>query len=263
MIAARLAFRVMAFIALCIMVIGIQSILLKFYRGPKSYIVPWLWQNGIRKSFGIKVIVEGTPVRDRQTLYVGNHLSYLDIPVVGSFVFGSFIARGDLARWPLFGLLSKTQQTVFISRERKDAAREKDAIEQLIREGKNLIIFAEGTSSDGSSVLPFKSSLFGLALSRDNPAHKPMTVQPFTISLLAVDGRPATGNTVRDQYAWHGDMTLPPHIKSFARLRGATIKLTFHPPRDAALYNDRKALCQDCYNDVARGLALPPLARAA
>ena len=255
----RSAYRGAAFVFLSIMVVGIQSVLLPFYRGPASYIVPWFFQRGIKNSFGIKTVVEGRPARDRQTIYVSNHLSYLDIPLIGSYVFGSFVARGDLSGWPLFGYMSKMQQTIFISRERGDAAEGKNQLEKQLKEGKNLIIFAEGTSSDGSAVLPFKSSLFGLAM--EKPAGNPLQVQPITISLLEVDGRPATCGAVRDLYAWHGDMDLVPHIRQFAKLRGAKLKVTFHPPRDAASYTDRKKLCQDCYDDVAGGLK--PLALAA
>jgi lyso-ornithine lipid O-acyltransferase len=255
MVSIRAAFKFIMFALLCVYVTVTQTIILSFYRGPASYLIPQSWQNAVRKVFGIKVIVEGKPERKRQTMYVSNHLSYLDIPVVGSFVRGSFVARGDLSRWPLFGYLAKMQQTIFISRERQDAAAGKDMIEKILSEGKNLIIFAEGTSSAGENVLPFKSSLFSLAM--ENPTGKPLLVQPVTISLLSVDGRPATDVAVRDLYAWHRDMTLPPHITQFARLKGATLKLTFHPPRDAADYRDRKTLCHDCYNDVQNGLELP------
>lgn len=266
MILARAVTRIFLLILLTLFVVGSQTLILPFYRGPASYIIPWLWQSGVRRIFGIRVTVEGKPARDRQTLYISNHLSYLDIPVVGSFVFGAFIARGDLSRWPVFGYMSKMQQTVFISRNPKDAAAAKNMLDDLIQRGTNLIIFAEGTSTDGSAVLPFKSSLFGLAL--DNASGKPLQVQPVTISLLEADGKSATSSAVRDLYAWHGDMTLPPHIWQAALSKGAHIHVRFHPPRDAGAYTDRKKLCQDCYEDVSRSLIVPgaetaPLARAA
>ncbi len=176
----------------------------------------------------------------------------------------ALFARGDLSGWPIFGYLATLQQTIFVSRERKDAAAAKDMLDAVLRRGTNLIVFAEGTSSGGSAVLPFKSSLFGLAM--ENATGKPLLVQPVTISLLDVDGKPASNDATRDLYAWHGDMTLGPHIWNFAKLKGARIKVSFHPPRDAAAYDDRKKLCQDCHNDVAGGLENPapaPLAQAA
>lgn len=250
----RAIVRFILFALISAFVVGSQTIILPFYRGPKSYWLPVFWQWGIRKSFGIKVIVKGQPVKDCQTLYVGNHLSYFDIPVIGSLVMGSFVARGDMSRWPLFGYMGKMQQTIYISRDRNDALEGKNALEKKLKDGANLIIFAEGTSSDGSKVLPFKSSLFSLAI--DSPTGKPLAVQPVTISLLEVAGQPAVTSAVRDLYAWHSDMVLWPHIWQFAKLSGAVVEVKFHPPRDAAAYKDRKTLCNDCYNDVSGGLAL-------
>lgn len=256
----RAIIRLALFAVLSAIIVGFQSLLLLFYRGQASYIAPQLFQKGTRRIFGIKAIVEGKPVRGRQTMFVSNHLSYFDIPALGSFVRGSFVARGDLSKWPVFGYMSKMQQTIFISRERTDAVAGKNMLEEILSEGKSIMIFAEGTSSDGSDVLPFKSSLFSLAL--ENPTGKPLLVQPVTISLLSVDGKEATTSEIRDLYAWHRDMTLPPHIWQFARLKGATIKITFHPPRDAANYTDRKSLCRDCYKDVLGGLVLPEVEKS-
>ncbi|MBI4032033.1 MAG: 1-acyl-sn-glycerol-3-phosphate acyltransferase [Proteobacteria bacterium] len=253
---ARAVFRLFLLAILTVVVVGTQTLLLPFYRGKYSYLMPIFWQWGTCKIFGVEVIVRSAPVKGRQIIYVSNHLSYLDIPALGSVVMGSFVARGDMSRWPLIGYMGKMQQTVYISRERQDAAAGKEAIEKVLRDGNSLMIFAEGTSSDGSKVLPFKSSLFSLAL--ENPTGKPLPVQPITISLLEVNGKSAVTTEIRDQYAWHRDMTLPPHIWQFARFRrGAKVAITFHPVREAAGYSDRKALCNDCYNDVAGGLMLP------
>ncbi len=251
---ARAVFRLFLLALLSAFVVGSQTIILPFYRGRASYWLPLFWQWGTCRIFGIKITRTGAPVKDRQTLYIANHLSYLDIPALGSLVTGAFVARGDLSRWPILGYMGKMQQTVYISRERQDAVDGKNAIEQKIKEGANLMIFAEGTSSDGSRVLPFKSSLFSLAI--DNQTGKPLTVQPVTISLLTVDGKAADSSAVRDLYAWHGDMTLPPHIWQFAQMDGATLEIKFHPPREASAYTDRKALCGDCYDDVSSGLKL-------
>ena len=257
----RAIVRLFLLAVMTILVVGFQHILFIFHRGKFSYIVPQWWQSGARCILGVKVVLEGKPCHKSQALYVGNHLSYIDIPLVGSFVRGSFVARGDLSGWPLLGQMALAQQTVFISRKREDAVAGKDALETVLKGGKSIIVFAEGTSSDGSRILPFKSSLFTLAL--NNPGGRPLMVQPFTISLLSVHGVPADTQSVRDQYAWYGDMTLPPHMWAFLKGKGAVVKLTFHKPRDAAEYTDRKTLCQDCYNDVVSGLVTDGLAKSA
>ena len=129
----------------------------------------------------------------------------------------------------------------------------------MLAEGKSLIIFPEGTSSDGRDVLPFKSSLFSIALG-EQAQKQELFVQPVTVSLLAVNGAEPTAQDIRDLYAWHGDMTLPPHLWQFAKSRGATIKLTFHPPYRAATFDDRKVLANKCQNDVLNGLHPSPIA---
>jgi 1-acyl-sn-glycerol-3-phosphate acyltransferase len=238
--------------------VAIQQLILFFSRGRAAFVMPKIWHRFVCRLLNIKVIVEGEPVRGRQVIYIANHLSYLDIPVFTSVIPSSFVSRSDVRDWPIAGLLGRLQQTVFISRDRKDILKAKDSIAQAVASGRNLIIFAEGTSSDGSRVLPFKSGLFSLAI--EAAAERDLLVQPVTIALAEVDGRPADAAAVRDLYAWHGDMTLPPHLWHFLKLKGARIRLHFHPARAAAKYSDRKALCADCYTDVTRGLEAVPQA---
>jgi len=238
-----------------------QSPVLLITKGPLAYYICMLWHIGALKIFGVKVRVVGKPVTGRQVIYTSNHLSYLDIPLLGSLIRGSFVSRGDVASWPVIGYLGSLQQTIYISRNRHDTENGRQAIEKVLSRGNNLIIFAEGTSTDGAAVLPFKSSFFTLAM--DNPTGKPLLVQPVTISLVAVDRRPAYIQDARDSYAWYGDMTFPPHIWNFAKSRGAEIMVTFHEPRDAADYTDRKQLAQDCYNDVTSALNTQSLVKAA
>lgn len=257
------ALRLFLFTLNCIWIIILQWPLLRFYRGPLSFIAPRWWQSLACKIFGVKIIVRGTPYDAQQTIYISNHLSYIDIPALGSLIKGVFIARGDLAEWPIFGFLGSLQQTAYISRDRKNARAEKENLERLIREGKNLILFAEGTSTDGSQVLPFKSSLFSLVYDEQGKALDIM-VQPITIKLISVNGHPVEDGPgpLRDAYSWHGDMDLAPHIMQLARGKGAVIEVTFHPPRNPANYKgDRKALTADCYNDVAS--VMPRLTQAA
>jgi 1-acyl-sn-glycerol-3-phosphate acyltransferase len=105
----------------------------------------------------------------------------------------------------------------------------------------------------------FKSSLFSLAADPATGAFLP--VQPISIIMDRVDGRvPAAGpNDVRDLYAWHGDMTMGPHLWNFVKSRGATIRLVFHPVLDPQVYNDRKLLADAAWNTVREGVTGPAL----
>lgn len=242
-----------AFVVWCLILVPPQALLLLIHRGKGAYMLPSIWQRGICLIFNIKVRRTGAPHTASQAIYVGNHLSYLDIPALGSLLKASFVAKNDVASWPVFGFLSRMQQTAFISRSAKDAAEEKNALGRMMEEGKSLIIFPEGTSTDGRSVLPFKSSLFAMALKN---ANADLLVQPFTLSLDTVEGRPPSTQDERDLYAWHRDMTteLPAHLWSFALSKGACVTLHFHPPVRACDYQDRKILAKTCHDAVSGGL---------
>lgn len=242
-----------------ISLIPFQIIILSVHRGKWAYELPYIWERGMCRIFGIKVVIEGVPNKDKQTIYMANHLSYLDIPAIASILKASFVAKADVAKWPVFGFLSKMQQTAFIERSRKEVALQKNALQNMLAEGKSLIIFPEGTSSDGRDVLPFKSSLFSIALG-ENATQQDLYIQPVTVSLINANGAEPTTQDIRDLYAWHGDMTLPPHLWQFAKSCGATIKLTFHEPYIAATFDDRKILAGKCHTDVLNGLHTPPLA---
>lgn len=234
-----------------------QGPVILFTKGPLSFVLPIFCHLGMRKVAQIKLDIHGKPVHGRQVIYACNHISYLDIPVIGSLVRGAFIAKSEVADWGLFGFLARLGQTVFISRAREDAEKVKSQIVTMIDQKKSLILFAEGTSTDGTSVLPFKSSLFGLLLERpDN-----ILVQPVTIDLLSVDGKtlPPGPSPLRDRYAWHRDMTIEmtDHLKAFFAGSGARLRVTFHEPLKASCFTDRKVLALACQEAVAKGLSVP------
>lgn len=237
-----------------------QLIVMTMSRSKPAYTFPRLWHRGVCRILGLRVIVEGQPHTGNQVIFISNHMSYLDIPVIGSVLKASFVAKGEVAQWPVFGFLSKLQQTAFVSRSRTTLGNDKNNLETMLKDGRSMIIFPEGTSTDGRTVVPFKSSLFSIALADDGTD---IWLQPMTLSLISVDDRDPVEQTVRDLYAWHGDMTLNPHLAGFGKIRGATIKITFHAPVRARAMPDRKILAQTCYESVLSGLENPALAFAA
>lgn len=230
----------------CVLGIPVQAIVLLFTRGPGSLVVPLYWHRVVCKLFNIKVDIEGNPIQNRQVVLASNHISYLDIEAFSCVTPWSFVAKAQVASWPLFGTLARLQQTAFTSRSRFDAMKDRNTLSSMLTAGKNLIIFPEGTSSDGGTILPFRSSLLGAAFG--------FPVQPVTIALMEVDGLPATEKSVRDLYAWYGDQTLLPHLWRFAMSKGARLKLIFHPVIEPAAVSDRKILAQLCETAVRQGL---------
>lgn len=236
----------------CALMIPPQIVVLLCTRGRGACVLPRLFHQVTCRIFSLECRMEGVPLRDH-VVYVGNHLSYLDIPAMGTKFYGSFIAKDEVAGWFLFGYLAKLSQSLFISRDRLKAAETREMFSEVLREGRPLVLFGEGTSSNGSEVLPFKSSLFDALLNTETG----ISLQPFTLSVIEVDGRPVNGPADRDIYCWYGDMTLKPHIWQFAKSRGAKVVLAFHAPRRAAAYDNRKDLARDCHADCANHLIVP------
>jgi 1-acyl-sn-glycerol-3-phosphate acyltransferase len=246
-----------AFFLLCLLMVPPQAILILIYRGPYAYLIPHHWHKAICALFGIRISIAGEPILKTQTLFVSNHVSYLDIPAMGSILKASFVAKQEVAKWPVFGFLSRLQQTAFISRARGDAQKEKNALGNMLKEGKSLILFPEGTSTDGRDLAPFKSSLFSMTLDGDHPD---LLIQPFTLRIDRVDGRDAADQTARDIFAWYGDMTMPPHLAAFTACKGADVTLVFHKPIRPADYPDRKSLAEACEQAVRSGLTRSDIA---
>ena len=232
-----------AFLVLTLAIILPQMLVLAFHKGRGSYIIPKFWHRTVCLIFGIQYKMIGTPYTSSQTLYMSNHLSYLDIPLIGSLLVASFVAKEDVAGWAGFGFLAKLQQTAFISRARGQAKAGKHLLENMMKDGKSLILFPEGTSTDGRSVYPFKSTLFSIAQNSNNPD---LMIQPMTLRMEKVDGHDIKTQDDRDLYSWHINMDteLPVHLWRFACTSGALISLIFHSPIKASDYEDRKTLAK-------------------
>lgn len=200
---------------------------------------------------GIRVVVDGSKTAQAPCLFVSNHSSYLDIPVLGSLIPGCFVAKAEVAGWPLFGWLAKLQRTLFIDRRVSKVGDGQSALAKRLQEKDNLVLFPEGTSSDGVRVLPFRRALFQTILEEANG--KGLVVQPVTISCVAINGLPAD-RAAQQLYAWFGDMDLAPHLWAFAHLKSCTVRVVFHPVQDVKQMADRKVLAAEMEKLVATGL---------
>jgi len=243
--------RATAFLLLILVLTPVQV----FYLGRKSADprrIPYLFHRALVRVLGFKVRVHGhmAAVAQGPVLFVANHASYLDIPVLGSLIPAAFIAKADVRRWPIFGVLARLQQTVFIERRAARASDQRDALRTQIENGRSLILFPEGTSSVGVSVLPFKSSLFGMV---EGGFASSVKVQPVSVICTELDGLPIT-RSWRSIYAWYGDMTLPRHLWNVFKYGRFTVDVVFHPPIFLADFRDRKVLAAYCQKQVARGI---------
>jgi 1-acyl-sn-glycerol-3-phosphate acyltransferase len=212
--------------------------------------LPMLYHRLCCRLMGIDVVQIGEMSRRRPTLFVSNHTSYLDITVLGSVIQGSFVAKAEVAQWPVYGWLAKLQRTVFVERRRQTSHRQRDQLKERLAAGDNLILFPEGTSNDGNRVLPFRSALLSVA---EAEAKNRLLIQPVSIAYVALNGIPM-GHGLRPLVAWYGDMTLGPHLWQFSRLGKITVIVEFHPPVNLVTIGDRKGLARHCSVAVAAGV---------
>jgi 1-acyl-sn-glycerol-3-phosphate acyltransferase len=186
------------------------------------HVAPMWFHRAVLRLFNVRVVERGRPPGSAATLVVANHVSWLDIPVIGSLHPLSFIAKSEIEGWPVVGLFARLQRSVFIDRQRRKATAEvNDALAHRLVKGEVLVLFAEGTTSDGNRLLPFRSSLVGAAqtaLMHDSVER--VFLQPLAIAYTRRHGLPVTRRD-RPFIAWYGDMELAPHLKLF--LRGAPL----------------------------------------
>ncbi|MEP3247998.1 MAG: lysophospholipid acyltransferase family protein [Sneathiella sp.] len=216
------------------------------------YALPQLFHRGVCRLLRVQVEIHGTPSRDNPTLYILNHISWLDIPVIGKTIRGSFVAKQEVAGYPVIGPLSKLQQTIFIARTRPSVKNHKDDMQQHLEQGDNIFLFPEGTSSNGLVLQNFKSAYFALAESYMGDA--PLTVQPVTLAYSRMDNVMMTRGTM-GIVAWVGDEDLVSHIWEFLKTGRVVAELRFHEPVTINDYDSRKEMAADCQRVITHGLS--------
>ena len=164
---------------------------------------------------GLKVTCEGPPFASCPTLFVANHVSYLDVLAIGSFVDATFIAKSEVKAWPLIGFIASCSGTMFIKRHWRQALLQRNAIAARMRKGESFVLFAEGTSSNGLAVRPLKTSLMSVA--EPWVLDCPVAAQSLTVAYTRLaDGR-AHDSTTCELYAWYDEMPFAPHLVASAR----------------------------------------------
>jgi 1-acyl-sn-glycerol-3-phosphate acyltransferase len=213
---------------------------------------PHRYHRFVARLFGIRIRVIGDLPREA-VLIVANHTGWLDIVIFSAVAPISFVAKAEVGSWPFFGTLARLQRTVFVERTRRSqtgAAR--DSIAARLAGGDTLVLFPEGTSSDGNQVLPFKSALLGAAESlRADGRH--VTVQPVSTAYVGSHGMPM-GRDERPFYAWYGDMELVPHLWEALKAGPLDVVVQFHQPLSLDAL-DRKELTRAAEAEIRAGQA--------
>jgi lyso-ornithine lipid O-acyltransferase len=246
--AIRRAITIVLWTILCC---GVQAVMLLLPGRPKVVFARWFWA-GVCVLFGMRVRGIGQPARTdgRPVVFVSNHCSWLDIAVLGGLLEACFVSKDDVANWPVVNIIARLGRTVFVTRKASATGRERDVMAARLAAGDNLILFPEGTSSDGSRVLAFRTPFFALA-----EGENPPLIQPVSLVYDRLAGLPA-GRTARPLFAWYGDMDLATHFWRLAQWQGMRASVLMHPPLDPRDFPSRKALAQAAWNAVADGASL-------
>lgn len=218
---------------------------------PTQRLLPLLFHRIAAPMLGVRVTVRGMPSAERPLLLVSNHSSWLDIVILSSILPVVFIAKSEIARWPLFGLFAKLQRSVFVNRSRRQQTGEVNrTIASRLANGDPVVLFGEGKASDGNRVLPFRSALLGAlkdALGEQERGH----VQPVSVAYTRLQGVPM-GRQFRHVAAWYGDINLVAHLKRVVREGAIDAVVTFGPPFDVEPGVDRKRLARATEDAVRR-----------
>jgi 1-acyl-sn-glycerol-3-phosphate acyltransferase len=250
----RVARRGLAVLAWTLPSLLVQALCLMLPGRAKVQFAQLYW-SVFTRLIGIQVRVIGTRAEPngRPILFVSNHSSWVDIPVIGGVLDGCFVAKSNVASWPVIGTIARLGRTVFVSRNRASTAREADTMRATLRGGDKLILFPEGTSSDGSRVLPFRTSFFAVAEARPNEDLSQLPIiQPVSVVYDRLGGLPA-GRASRPIFAWYGDMDIASHFWRLTQHIGLRATVLLHAPLDPARFADRKALSQAVWQIVADG----------
>jgi 1-acyl-sn-glycerol-3-phosphate acyltransferase len=196
----------------------------------------------------VRIRVAGTPVRGQPALIVCNHVSWLDIPVLASIGPVAFVAKREVSFYPVVGAIAKLMRTVFVDRTRRHQTAEVNAaIAARLNEGHPVVLFAEGTSSDGNRVLKFRSALLGAVARVD--ASCSVLLQPASIGYTRIQGIPM-GRQHRPIVAWYGDLDFTPHFKEFVRRGVVDVTVTFGTAVPCDRDTDRKSAARSIEGTV-------------
>ena len=246
-----LAWRVFLFVLLVVPCMIIQLVLMSM-GSLKAKSFPRWFHKVLLKLIGIKIVKRGRPSKAGPTLFVANHVSYLDIPILGSQVDCSFVAKSEISGWPFFGWLAKMQRSLFIDREPKNAAKHAAALQQRLEDKDNLFLFPEGTTGSGVNVATFKSSLFSVAQLRPNG--QPLAIQPVSIAYTHLDGM-RMGRNFRFFFSWFGSQDLVPHLAEALKLGHLKVIVEFHPVVTFDDFGRRQLLAKHCFDQVSDSMA--------
>lgn len=229
--------------------------------------IPHIYHRILCAVIGIRIREVGKRSDDSPVLILANHASWLDICVISAVAPVVFVAKHEIAGWPVFGWLAKLQRSIFIDRQarHRTGAATQEIAERMLG-GDAVVLFAEGTSSNGTHILPFRSALIGAvhhALG-ETTHHSSVTVQPLSLAYVSLAGLPI-GRGLRERVAWYGDTDLIPHLVGVLSSGAIDVTVSWGDARAYDMSANRKVIARDAEMAVRRmttaALRQPPVAQ--
>ncbi len=228
----------------------IFSLVVLYYLGSSYLYRAFVWNNLKRKEFHARNVSQVTrwacacmaiqrtylnpPPPDRQYLFLGNHLGFLDIFILSSMRPTLFVTSVEMRETPFLGLMCELGGCLFVERRsRKSLVQEISEIRSLLKDGFSIAIYPEGTSGDGSRILPFKKSLLTAATESGVP------LKVMVINYLKVNGQ-KVDHGWREYVFWYGDLQFFPSLWRIFTLQSIEVELSFHEEIHVSAKHDRR-----------------------
>lgn len=222
---------------------------------PNPGTIPQVWHRAALRCLGLRLHIRGKLEKERPLLIVANHVSWADIVVLGALVPASFIAKSDIRDWPLVGWLAKLQRSIFVERtERRKSAEQAAEIALRLRGDDVMVLFAEGTTGDGSSLLPFKSTLFEAPRLVLGDTTETILIQPVSIVYTRLHGV-VMSRSERAAASWIGDTDLLPHLLRLLREGAADVEVSIGEPIAFDRRSSRKIVAKQAQASVSTMMA--------
>jgi 1-acyl-sn-glycerol-3-phosphate acyltransferase len=214
--------------------------------------IPTFYHGIVCRILDVRITTVGRRSDERPLLIVANHTSWLDISVISAVAPVVFVAKREVASWPVVGLLAKLQRSVFVDRTRRHKTRDVNSeIARRLADGDPVLLFGEGTSSDGNRVLAFRTALIGSA--RDALAEaehvKRVWIQPLSVAYTAMLGLPL-GRRSRSNVAWYGGASLWPHLRRLVARGAVDVMVSWGEPIAYDEFSDRKSVARRLEGEV-------------
>ncbi len=227
------------------------QLLSNYFNWKLARYIPRWWHRVAVWLLGVRIIRHGKLEAGRPLLIACNHSSWLDILILGAVADVVFIAKSEVKSWAVFGWLARWQRTIFIERQRRrQTGAQVSEVARRMADGEIVVLFAEGTTSDGNRVLDFKSSLFGAAASTLEVAStSSVAIQPVAIAYTHANGVPL-GRYARPLASWPGVIKLPPHLAGILREGALDVQVCFGDPVHYDKDSNRKRVTKDVEQQV-------------